>query len=71
MTFIFWQLEDNLFFLEIESRPSLCGKIEEDLNIIVNGRQPQYLVKWKTTYIIWQNESLSLSLSFITSTMNS
>jgi hypothetical protein len=30
--------------------------MEEDLNILANGRQPQYFGKWKTTSIFCQME---------------
>ena len=29
--------------------------LEEDLNILVNGRRPQFLAKWKTTSILGGN----------------
>ena len=39
-------MEDDLIFL----------KIEDDLNFLENGRQPQFKGKWKTTSIFWQKE---------------
>jgi hypothetical protein len=39
-------MEDNLNFVQIE----------DDLNILANGRLPQYFGKWKTTSIVWQME---------------
>ena len=30
--------------------------MEDDLNILANGRPPQYFGKWKTTKIFWQRE---------------
>ena len=30
--------------------------MEDDLNILANGRRPQYVDKWKTTSIFWQME---------------
>jgi hypothetical protein len=30
--------------------------MEDDLNILRNGRQPQYFDKWKMTSIFWQME---------------
>jgi hypothetical protein len=30
--------------------------MEEDLNILANGRRPQYFGKWKMTSIFWQIE---------------
>ena len=30
--------------------------MEEDLNMLVNGRKPQIAGKWKTTTIWWQLE---------------
>ena len=32
--------------------------MEEDLNILANGRRPQYFGKWKTTSIFWQMEDV-------------
>jgi hypothetical protein len=35
--------------------------MEDDLNILANGRQPQYFGKWNTTSIFWQiEENLNL-----------
>ena len=31
-------------------------KLEEDLNFLANGRQPQFFGKWKTTSIFWKME---------------
>ena len=39
-------MEDNLNFVQIE----------DDLNILANGRLPQYFGKWKTTSIFWKFE---------------
>jgi hypothetical protein len=30
--------------------------MEVGLNILANGRQPQYFGKWKTTSVFWQME---------------
>jgi hypothetical protein len=30
--------------------------MEDDLNILANGRQPQHFGKWKMTSIFWQME---------------
>ena len=37
-TSIFWQMEDDLNFLVHGRQPSLFGKMEDDLNILANGR---------------------------------
>ena len=30
--------------------------MEDNLNILANGRQPQYFGKWKTTSVFWEME---------------
>jgi hypothetical protein len=30
--------------------------MEDDLNLLANGRRPQFLEKWKTTSIFWEME---------------
>jgi hypothetical protein len=35
---------------------SIFSKMEDDLYILGNGRQPQYFVKWKKTSTFWQME---------------
>ena len=37
---MFWQMEDDLHFLEDGRQPSLLGKMEEGLNFQVIGRRP-------------------------------
>jgi hypothetical protein len=31
--------------------------MEDDLNILANGKKPQYFGKWKKTSIFWQMEA--------------
>ena len=54
---LFWQMEDDLNFFGKWKMTStfLANELEDDLNILVNGRRPQFWGKWKTTSIFWQN----------------
>ena len=40
-------------------------QMEDNLNILANGRQPQYFGKWKTTLIFWQMEDQTLCQDFL------
>ena len=42
----FWKMEDNLIFYK--SKMNFYDQMEDDLNILVNGRQPPKLKKKKT-----------------------
>ena len=48
----FWEMEDDLDFLGNERRPQFWVKLEDDLNLKVNGGQTQFESKWKTTSIL-------------------
>ena len=56
-TSTFWQMEDDLNFFGKWKTTStfLANELEDDLNILVNGRRPQFWGKLKTTSIFWQN----------------
>ena len=57
-------MEDDLNFVENERRPQFLVmednlnnfQMEGDLNILVNGIQPQFVFKWKMTLIFLLNE---------------
>ena len=53
MTTIFSQMEDDLNFFEDDF---YLWKMEDDLNIVANGRRTQYFSKWKTTPTFWKME---------------
>jgi hypothetical protein len=42
-------MEDDLNIMENGTRPQFFGKIEDNLNLKVIGRQPPFQSKWKTT----------------------
>jgi hypothetical protein len=46
----------QLSFSQEYSRTPILGEIEDDLNFWGNGRQPQFLGKWKTTSIFGEME---------------
>ena len=57
------QMEDDLnFFLQIKGdlifleNGRQLQSLEDDLNIVANGRQYQYCRQWKTASIIWKME---------------
>jgi hypothetical protein len=41
---------------QIWKTTSIFWQMEDDLNIWVNGRRPQYLGEWKTTSGFWKME---------------
>jgi hypothetical protein len=66
MTLIILQVKDDLNIFQMENVLIFLLSMEDDLNILANGRrphfflsngrQPQYIYKWKTTSIFWQME---------------
>jgi hypothetical protein len=53
-------MEDNLKFL----------KMEDDLNILDNGRWPKCFEKWKTTSMFWKMENNNLKIFKKNATLN-
>ena len=49
-------MEDDLILKQKLKMTSIFNKIEDDLNILQNGRRPQFCTKWKTTSILYKME---------------
>jgi hypothetical protein len=53
-------MQNNLNILEKWKTTLIFWQMEDDLNILANGRQPQYFGKWKTTTIFgnWKTTAI-------------